>query len=179
MTHDLNASQARTVSTTDLIVYNEIDYINRQIIAASLAGDLSVTVDDGTTMTESTPTITVIGTIANPTITPANTLIIDSQTITLSQRTGSGTNIDNIVGDINTLSTGLVASENTSNQLVVTYEPAQGNWALVIGAGTANAEVGFTAGTVVPTDPESVNYYSVWSGTTDDRKLKLRNVTGY
>jgi hypothetical protein len=53
--HGLSASQARTVSTTDLIVYNEIDAINREIIAQALLGELQATVSSDTTMTNSTP----------------------------------------------------------------------------------------------------------------------------
>ena len=53
--HGLSASQARTVSITDLIVYNEIDAINREIIAQALLGNLQATIGDDTTMTNSTP----------------------------------------------------------------------------------------------------------------------------
>jgi hypothetical protein len=50
---DLTASQARTISTTDQVIYNEVDTITRAILVASLAGGLSTTVDSGTTITDS------------------------------------------------------------------------------------------------------------------------------
>lgn len=171
MTHDLTASNARTVSTTDLNVYNEIDFIGRKVIAESLLGNLSVTIDDGTTMTDSTPAITVTGTVANPVFTANDTLILAGQTITLGNDGTDGTGLNQAIADINDAAVaGLTASKNISNQLVLTYDPPQTTWSFAIGAGTANTDLGLTASTATPSDPASLGYYSVWSGGTDDRK---------
>jgi hypothetical protein len=51
---DLSATQARIISTTDLVIYNEIDTITRAVMAAALTGELTVTVSTGTTITDST-----------------------------------------------------------------------------------------------------------------------------
>lgn len=51
---DLTATQARVISTSDLVIYNEIDTVTRAIMAAALTGALTVTVATGTTITDST-----------------------------------------------------------------------------------------------------------------------------
>ena len=171
--HGLTSTQARTVSVTDMVIYNEIDTINRAIITAALAGDLNTSVNDNTTMTESTPTITVTGSVANPTFTPGDQIQLAGQAIALGVDPNDGTGLDQIVADINNANiSGLTASANDSNQLVLTYDPPQGSWSLAIGAGTgtANVDIGLTTGTVTATDPASVEYYSVWTGTAEDRK---------
>jgi len=172
MAHDLTATQARTVSTTDAVIYNEIDTINRAVLAAALAGDLNTQVSDGTTMTESTPTITVTGSVANPTFTAADQVQLAGQAIALGVDAGAGTGLDQAIADINNAAiTGLTASKNDADQLVLTYIPPQSAWTLEIGAGTgtANADLGLTAGTVTATTPDSVSYYSAWTGEIDDR----------
>lgn len=172
MGHKLTASQARTVALTDLIVHNEVDYIERQIFAAGLNGDLNVTVDDGTTMTESTPTITVTGTELNPTVTGANTVILAGETVILGT---TGLSLNAVIADINDAAiAGVTASKNATDQLVITYEPAETGWSLVVGAGTANAELGLTAGTETPSTPASVSYYNAWTGDIVDRKLSTQ-----
>jgi len=173
MAHDLTATQARTVSTTDAVIYNEIDTINRAVLAAALAGDLNTQVSDGTTMTESTPTITVTGSVANPTFTAADQVQLAGQAIALGVDAGAGTGLDQAIADINNAAiTGLTASKNDADQLVLTYIPPQSAWTLEIGAGTgtANADLGLTAGTVTATTPDSVSYYNMWSGQIEDRK---------
>lgn len=168
MTRDLTASQARTVSTTDLVIYNEIDTIQREIMAQALLGNLTATVDDGTTMTESTPVITITGTEANPVIGGTDEdFTIAATTITLP----ANSNLNTIIATINDDGpAGLTASKNDSNQLVLTYETPQNGWNLVVSAGDANATLGITAQTYNATNPESVEYYQVWSGVNEDRK---------
>jgi hypothetical protein len=88
MTRDLTASQARTVSTTDLVIYNEIDTIQREIMAQALLGNLTATVENGTTMTESTPVVTITGTEADPAVGVAGeSLTIAATTIYTGSRT--------------------------------------------------------------------------------------------
>lgn len=168
MAHDLTATQARTVSTTDLVIYNEIDTITRAIYAAGLAGDLSTSVNDGTTMTESTPTITVTGTVADPVVGGAGeALTLAGGTVSLP----ANSDVDQIVAAINDEAiTGLTASKNASSQVVLTYEPPMATWSLVISGDSGNTTIGITTGTVPATDPESVTYYNVWIGQTEDRK---------
>lgn len=169
MTFQLNKTQARSHARSQLNIFDEVNTVMRKVIVASDAGDYSVTVDDGTTMTESTPSSAVTGTIANPTITGTPTLIIAGVTITLGT---SGTNLNAIIADINdTGVVGLVASKDAGNNLVLTYtHPQQASWSLVIGAGTANASLGLSASTITPTAPASVNYHSVHTGGVTDRK---------
>ncbi len=171
MAYDLTATQARTVSTTDLVIYNEIDTISRAIMAAALTGELSTTVDDGTTMTESTPTITVTSSGAGA-FTPSETIVLAGSTITLGDGSGDGTNVYQATADINAADiTGLTATTDGS-EITLSYEPPQATWGITLaeGSGSALADLGFTAGSESPATPESVDYYSVWSGVTEDRK---------
>lgn len=179
--HGLSASQARTVSTTDLIVYNEIDAISREIVAQALLGNLQATINDGTSMTESTPTITVKSSGAGD-FTPDNTAVFAGETVTFGPNDGDGVGLDQAVADINKANiTGLTASTD-GVEITLSYEPSQGSWTFVLTEGTgALAELGFTAGTETPADPASRDYYDVWTNLTDDRKLSLHmtQVTNY
>jgi hypothetical protein len=171
MAHDLTSTQARTASTTDQVIYNEIDTITRAVIVAALAGELTTEVADGTTMTECTPIITVTSVGAGAFI-ATETIIIAGETITLGDGATDGTGIDQAIADINnTAITGLVASR-LGNEIVLTYIAPLSAWNLVLveGSGTALANLGFTAGTTAATTPTSVDYYSMWSGLTADRK---------
>lgn len=49
------AVNARTLAEQSLIIFDEVRAIERAIIVAAAAGNLTVTVDDDTTMTNSTP----------------------------------------------------------------------------------------------------------------------------
>lgn len=166
----LNAAQARANSSQDMIVFEETNTIMRAIIEASDTGAYFTFVDDNTTMTASTPSAVKIATVNNPTITPGNTLIINEQTVVLGT---TGTNLNSIIADINDASiTGVTASKD-GNYLVLTFETIQStSWNYSIGAGTANAEVGLTAGTYNVASPASVNYFNTWQGTVTDRSLQ-------
>ena len=176
MTHSLTSTQAKTVSTSDLTIYNEIDTITRKIYSESLLGNLSAIIDDGTTMTESTPTITVTGTVSNPTFVANDTFVIAGSTVTLGNGATDGTGLNQAIADINDAAiTGVVASKNSSNQLVITYTPTQSSWSLVVGAGTANTALGFSDNsTYTSSTPTSVSYYNAWTGLIDDRKLSYQ-----
>lgn len=168
MTRDLTASQARTVSTTDLVIYDEIDTIQREIMEQALLGNLTATVDNGTTMTESTPVVTITGTEVDPAVGVAGeSLTIAATSITLAAES----DIDQIIAAINDQGpAGLVASKNTSDQIVLTYETPQSGWNLVVSADSGNATIGITDGTYNAPAPESTEYYQVWSGISEDRK---------
>ena len=170
MAHDFTATQARTIATTDLVIYDEVDVINRAIIAAALAGDLDVQVTDGTTMTESTPTVTVVSSGAGA-FTPSATLTIAGTSVTLGDGVNDGTGLEQAVADINNAAiTGLTASEDGS-EITLSYEPPMSAWSLTLAEGSGGlAELGFTAGTTSSPTPASVSYFNVWSGQLTDRK---------
>lgn len=172
MSVGLNAAQARAKASQDMIVYKETQAIMEIVISQSALGKFEGTVSDTTTMTNSTPSMQKIGTVNNPTITVGDTLIFNSQTITLGT---SGTNLNSIVADINDAGlTGLTASKD-AGYLVLTIEGSSASWNYEIGAGTAN--LGFATGTYSITNPTSVNYFNVWQGTLTDRGLQSQMET--
>ena len=69
MTYAINKTVARTIARSDLTIFNETQALMKQVITDAGNGLYETTITDGTTMTESTPTITVTGSDANPTIT--------------------------------------------------------------------------------------------------------------
>tara|TARA_B100000575_G_scaffold3247_1_gene2470 strand:- start:3359 stop:3979 length:621 start_codon:yes stop_codon:yes gene_type:complete len=168
VTYFINKTSARTIARADLTIFNETQALMKQVITDAGNGLYETTITDGTTMTESTPTITITGSAAAPTITGTPTLIIAGVTITLGT---SGLNLNAVISDINDAAvSGLVASKNAANNLVLTYTaPAATAWTVVIGAGTANTALGLTAQTYTASNPDSVAYYNVWSGTVADR----------
>ena len=135
MSYSVNATQSRLDARADLTILNETHTLMKQIIADADAGNYSSTISDGTTMTESTPTITITGSAANPTITGTPTVIIAGVTITLGT---TGTNLNSVIADINDAGvTGVVASKNASNNLVITYTTtAASTFTVVVGAGS-------------------------------------------
>ena len=168
MTYAINKTVARTIARSDLTIFNETQALMKQVITDAGNGLYETTITDGTTMTESTPTITITGTAANPTIVGTPTLIIAGVTVTLGT---SGLNLNAIISDINDASiTGLVASKNAANNLVLSYTVAQStSFTVVVGAGTANTALGLTAQTNSATNPDSVTYFNTWQGTATDR----------
>ena len=168
MTYAINKTEARTIARADLTIFNETQSLMKQVITDAGNGLYESTITDGTTMTESTPTITITGSAANPTITGTPTVIIAGQTITLGT---TGTNLNSVISDINDAGvTGLVASKNAANNLVLSYTLAQAtSFTVVLGAGTANTALGLTAQTYTATNPDSVAYFNCWQGTVSDR----------
>tara|TARA_Y100001937_G_scaffold124717_1_gene189979 strand:- start:2499 stop:3119 length:621 start_codon:yes stop_codon:yes gene_type:complete len=168
VTYAINKTEARTIARADLTIFNETQALMKQVITDAGNGLYETTITDGTTMTESTPTITITGTVANPTVSSLETVILGGQTVILGP---SGTNLNAVIADINDANvSGLVASKNAANNLVLTYTaPAATTWTFVLGAGTANTNLGLTAQTYTASNPDSVTYYNVWSGTTADR----------
>ncbi len=167
MSYYINKNEARATARNDLTIFDEVQALMKQVITDAGNGLYQTTVSDATTMTESTPSVTVIG-ASNPTITGTPTLIIAGHTTILGS---TGTNLNSIIADINdALIPGLVASKNTNNNLILTYEaPASTTWSVEVGSGTANTELGLTTGITNATDPSSVSYNSVWQGNVADR----------
>ena len=168
MSYTINKTQARNIARADLTIFNETQALMKQVITDAGNGLYETTISDGTTMTESTPDIVITGNVVNPTITPSDTVILGGQTIILG---GTGTNLNAVIADINDAGvSGLVASKNATNNLVLTYTaPAATTWTFVVGAGTANADLGLTAATSTATNPTSVDYFDRWQGNSASR----------
>jgi hypothetical protein len=170
MSVGLNAAQARSKASQDMIVFKETQAIMEAIITASGLGKFEAYVDDSTAMTVSTPSIQKIGTVNTPTVNVGDTLIIDSSTITLGT---SGTSLNAIISDINDASVPGVTASKDAGYLVLTIEDSAGaTWSYEIGAGTANASLGFVAGVYSLPNPTSVEYYTVWQGSATDRAIQ-------
>tara|TARA_B100001173_G_scaffold211511_1_gene182533 strand:- start:23 stop:643 length:621 start_codon:yes stop_codon:yes gene_type:complete len=168
MSYMINKTEARLIARADLTIFNETQALMKQIITDSGNGLYETTITDGTSMTESTPAITITGSQAGPTIVGTPTVILGGQTVTLGT---SGTNLNAVIADINDAAiTGVVASKNASNNLVITFTCSQTtSWTFIVGAGTANASLGLTAATSTATNPDSVSYFSTWQGNLTDR----------
>ena len=168
MSYSINKSTARSLARADLTIFNETQALMKQIITDAGNGLYETTVSDGTEMTESTPTITITGSVVAPTITATPTVILGGQTVTLGT---TGLSLNAVIADINDAAiSGLVASKNSANNLVLTYTaPAATTWTFTIGAGTANADLGLTISTSTATNPTSVDYFNCWQGNVASR----------
>lgn len=165
----LNAAQARAKSSQDMVVFNECTAIMNAIITTSASGVYETYVDDGTTMTECTPSTIKIGTVNSPTVNVGDTLIINSTTITLGT---TGTNLNSIIADINDAAvTGITASKDAGYLVLNVVLDASATWSYEIGTGTANTALGFTDGIYVPPTPTSTTYFTSWQGAITDRAL--------
>lgn len=170
MSVGLNAAQARSKASQDMIVYKETQAIMEEVITQSGLGNFEASVDDGTTMTISTPSVQKIGTVNNPTVNVGDTLIIDGNTVTLGT---TGTSLNAIIADINDAAVPGVTASKDAGYLVLTIEDSAGaTWSYEIGAGTANASIGIVAGVYTLPNPTSISYYTVWQGTLTDRAIQ-------
>lgn len=170
MSVGLNAAQARSKASQDMIVFKETQTIMEKVIEQSGLGKFEALVEDGTTMTISTPSVQKIGTVNNPTVNVGDTLIIDGTTVTLGT---SGTSLNAIISDINDASVSGVTASKDAGYLVLTIEDTAGaTWSYEIGAGTANASIGVVAGVYTLPNPTSISYYTVWQGTLTDRAIQ-------
>ena len=170
MSVGLNAAQARSKASQDMIVYKETQAIMEAIITQSGLGNFEASVDDGTTMTTSTPSVQKIGTVNNPTITNGLTLIIDSNTVTLGT---TGTSLNAIIADINDAAIPGVTASKDAGYLVLTKETTAGaTRSYEIGAGTANTALGLVAGVYTLPNPTSIVYFTTWQGSTTNRAIQ-------
>lgn len=170
MSVGLNAAQARSKASQDMIVYKETQAIMEAIITQSGLGNFEASVADGTTMTISTPSVQKIGTVNNPTITNGLTLIIDSNTVTLGT---TGTSLNAIIADINDAAIPGVTASKDAGYLVLTKETTAGaTWSYEIGAGTANTALGLVAGVYTLPNPTSIVYFTTWQGSTTNRAIQ-------
>ena len=83
MSYSINSTNARLLARADLTIFNETQALMKQVITDAGNGLYQTTVSDGTEMTESTPIITITGSVANPTITATPTVILGGVTVTL------------------------------------------------------------------------------------------------
>lgn len=160
-----NSFEARLVANTDLVVFEEITVIQRCIIEAAKENNYEVVVADGTTMTDSTPEVSVQALTANPTVAAGDTLILDGTTVTLT-----GGDLNSVINDINDYNLDYVTASKTDNKLVLNYAGPDTAWRFEVGNGTANSKVGLLANNYDPETPESQLYYQNWVGTRDDRR---------
>lgn len=167
MSYSINKTEARLLARADLTIFNETQAIMKQIITDAGNGLYETTVSDGTEMTESTPQISITGSVSNPTITGTPTLILGGSTITLGT---SGTNLNAITADVNDANiSGLVAGKDNANFRIFYTAPAATAWTFIIGPGTANTDLGLTAATSTATNPTSVDYFNCWQGNVSSR----------
>ena len=61
MSYSINKTEARVIARADLTIFNETQALMKQVITDAGNGLYETTITDGTTMTESTPTIVSYG----------------------------------------------------------------------------------------------------------------------
>tara|TARA_B100000315_G_scaffold58900_2_gene53449 strand:+ start:1807 stop:2412 length:606 start_codon:yes stop_codon:yes gene_type:complete len=157
----ISAADAKLQAQGNLVILQEVRAIEEAILTAVGSNLLYATVSDGTTMTMSTPAISVTATVNNPTTTANQTFTINSTPVT-----SSGTTINSMVDDINTLvMTGITASK-TAVAGALKISSDNNNFTLIIaaGSGTLLGDLGLTAATTTAT-AVSKDYYNVWQNT--------------
>ena len=164
----ISAADAKLQGQGNLVLVKEVRAIEEAVLTAVDSSLMYATVADGTAMTMSTPTIEVTGTVNNPTLTASDTFLINTTTVTLS-----GTTLNSVVDDINTLAiTGITASKTAvSGALKITSD--NNNFSLIIAAGTGTVltNLGLAASTTAST-AVSKDYYNVWQGTVVNTTYK-------
>ena len=127
-----------------MIIYDEVQFLMKDIITQSAAGNYNSTITDGTTMTESNLSY-YYRYSSHPTVVVGETPSFNG-TPTLGT---TGTNLNAIIADINDAAiTGLVASKNATNNLVLTQHSFISGHILLMR--TANNNLGLTANTYTP-----------------------------
>ena len=164
----ISAADAKLQAQGNLVILKEVRAIEEAILTAVSSSLLNATVSDGTTMTMSTPAISVTATVNNPTTTAAHTFTLNGTTVT-----ASGTTINAIVDDINTLAlTGITASK-TAVAGALKISSDNNNFALTIAAatGTILGDLGLTAA-ITNASAVSKTYYTVWQNTSVNTTYK-------
>ncbi len=164
----ISAADAKLQAQGNLVILQEVRAIEEAILTAVSGSLLNATVSDGTTMTMSTPAISVTATVNNPTTTAGHTFTINSTTVT-----ASGTTINSIVDDINTLAiTGITASKTAAaGALKISSDNNNFTLIIAVGTGTILGDLGLTAATTTAT-AVSKTYYTVWQNTTINTTYK-------
>ena len=103
----ISAADAKLQGQGNLVLIKEVRAIEEAILTAVDSSLMYATVADGTVMTMSTPIIEITGSLNNPTLTAGDDFLINSSTVTLT-----GTTLNSVVDDINTLAiAGITASK--------------------------------------------------------------------
>jgi|TARA_Y100000034_G_C6708471_1_gene312825 hypothetical protein len=157
----ISAADAKLQAQGNLVILREVRAIEEAILTAVNSNLLNATVSDGTTMTMSTPAISVTATVNNPTTTASQTFTINSTTVT-----SSGTTINSIIDDINTLAISGITASKTAVAGALKIASDNNNFTLTLsaGSGTLLGDLGLTAATTTATAVSKV-YYNVWQGT--------------
>jgi len=164
----ISAADAKLQAQGNLVILQEVRAIEEAILTAVSSSLLNATVSDGTTMTMSTPAVSVTATVNAPTITAAHTFTINSTTVT-----ASGTTLNSIVDDINTLAISGITASKTAVTGALKISSDNNNFTLIIAAatGTILGDLGLTAA-VTNTSAVSKTYYTVWQNTTINTTYK-------
>ena len=164
----INAADAKLQGQGNLVLVKEVRAIEEAILTAVDNSLMYATIDDSTVMAMSTPVIEVTGTVNNPTLTASDTFVINTTTVTLS-----GTTLNSVVDDINTLAIAGITASKTSVLGALKITSDNNNFSLIIAAGTGTvlANLGLTAATTAST-AVSKDYYNVWQGTAVNTTYK-------
>jgi hypothetical protein len=167
-----NVSNAKALSLIDMAVHDEIDKITRAVIEQTTLGKYGAIIGDDSPMTTSTPIIEIIGTVQNPsTGVSGESLTIAGVGISLP----ANNDVDQIVAKINDAAiVGLTAMKTNDLRVKIVYETTPTNWELEVTPDSGNTTIGITDGTYTATNPDSVEYYNVWYGTSDNRAMTLK-----
>ncbi len=164
----ISAADAKLQAQGNLVILQEVRAIEEAILTAVSSNLLYATVSDGTTMTMSTPAVSVTGTVNNPTTTAGHTFTLNSTTVT-----ASSTTLNAIVDDINTLAiTGITASKTAvAGALKIASDNNNFTLTLAAATGTILGDLGLTAA-VTTTSAVSKTYYEVWQNTSVNTTYK-------
>jgi len=164
----ISAADAKLQAQGNLVILQEVRAIEEAILTAVSSSLLNATVSDGTTMTMSTPAVSVTATVNAPTITAAHTFTINSTTVT-----ASGTTLNSIVDDINTLAISGITASKTAVTGALKISSDNNNFTLIIavGTGTILGDLGLTAATTTAT-AVSKTYHTVWQNTSVNTTYK-------
>lgn len=164
----ISAADAKLQAQGNLVILKEVRAIEEAILTAVSNSLLNATVSDSTIMTMSTPVISVTATVNAPTTTAAHTFIINGTTVT-----ASGTTINAIVDDINTLAMIGITASKTAVAGALTISSDNNNFTLILAAGTGSllGDLGLTAATTNAT-AVSKTYYNVWQNTAVNTTYK-------
>jgi hypothetical protein len=164
----ISAADAKLQAQGNLVILQEVRAIEEAILTAVSSSLLNATVSDGTTMTMSTPAVSVTGTVNNPTTTATQTFTINGATVT-----ASGTTINSIVDDINILAISGITASKTAVAGALKISSDNNNFTLIIavGTGTILGDLGLVAATTTAT-AVSKTYHTVWQNTTINTTYK-------
>ena len=164
----ISAADAKLQAQGNLVILKEVRAIEEAILTAVNSSLLNATVSDGTTMTMSTPAVSVTATVNNPTTTASHTFTINSTTVT-----ASSTTINSIVDDINTLAIIGITASKTAVAGALKISSDNNNFTLIIAAatGTILGDLGLTAATTTAT-AVSKTYLDVWQNTSINTTYK-------